>query len=74
MLKRIERSEEEQERVRSQRQARSGGGFGRQSGDTTRFAISEAAPGTYRVVLMVNDMELEEEVTVLKDDWWQERR
>lgn len=74
MLKRIERSEEEQERVRSQRQARSGGGFGRQSGDTTRFAISEAAPGTYRVVLMVNDMEFEEEVTVLKDDWWQERR
>ena len=74
MLKKIERSEEEQDRIREQRQTRSGGGFGRQNGDTTRFAISEATPGTYRAVLRVNGIELEEAVTILKDDWWQERR
>ena len=74
MLKKIERSEEEQDRIREQRQTRSGGGFRRQSGDTTRFSISEATPGTYRVVLRVNDIELEEAVTILKDEWWQERR
>ena len=74
MLKKIERSQEERDRIREQRQTRSGGGFGRQNGDTTRFAISEATPGSYRVVLRVDDMELEEVVTILKDEWWQERR
>ena len=74
MMKKIERSEEEQDRIREQRQTVRSGGFGRQNGDTTRFAISEATPGTYHAVLRVNGMELEEAVTILKDDWWQERR
>ena len=75
MLKKIERSAEEQERIRAERQNQGGGGFrGGQRGDTTRFAISDAAPGTYRVVLSVNGMEIEQSVTILKDEWWQERR
>ena len=76
MVKKIERSAEEQERIRAARenQGGGGGGFGRQRGDTTRFAMSDAAPGTYRVVLSVNGMEMEEHVTILKDEWWQERR
>ena len=74
MLKKIERSAEEQERIRAERQNQGGGGFRRQGGDTTRFDISDAAPGTYRVVLSVNGREMEQEVTILKDEWWQERR
>ena len=74
MLKKIERSAEEQERIRAQRQNQGGGFRGRQRGDTTRFAISDVAPGTYRVVLSVDGMEMEQEVTILQDEWWQERR
>jgi len=76
MLKKIERSPEEQERIRAERQGQGGGGGfqGRQRGDTTRFAISDAGPGTYRVVLSVDGMVMERSVTILQDAWWQERR
>jgi len=54
-----------------------GGGFGRggpSPEERARYAISDAPPGEYRVVLSVNGRQLERSVTLLKDEWWQERR
>ena len=42
--------------------------------DRIRYAISDAAPGEYRVVLSVGGQELESSVTVLQDEWWEGRR
>ena len=39
-----------------------------------QFAISEAVPGDYRIVLSVNGMDYESVVTILKDEWWADRR
>jgi photosystem II stability/assembly factor-like uncharacterized protein len=75
----IERSSEEQARLRGEggnRQQR-GGGFNRggpTAEERARYAISDAAPGTYRVVLSVNGMEHERTIEVLRDEWWSERR
>ena len=78
LLKRIERSEEEQERMRAEGGGRGGGGgFGRggpSPAERARYAISDAPPGDYRVVLSVNGQEHERSVTVLKDEWWADRR
>jgi len=81
LQKRIERSEAEQEAARAQggRGGRGGGGFGGRGGgpsaeDRIRFAFSEAAPGDYRVVLSVNGQEHEQTVTILRDEWWADRR
>ena len=75
----VERSAEEQARLREARSERrqQGGGFNR-GGPTAeergRYAISDAAPGTYRVVLSVNGTEHERMIEVLRDEWWSERR
>jgi photosystem II stability/assembly factor-like uncharacterized protein len=71
----IERSAEEQERMRAETDQ--GGGFGRggpSREDRIRFAISDATPGSYRVVVTVNGTEHEATFDVLPDEWWQERR
>jgi photosystem II stability/assembly factor-like uncharacterized protein len=73
----IERSPEEQERLRSERRGGGGGGggFGRgpSAEDRIRYDISGAAPGRYRVVLTVDGTSHERTVTVMKDEWWAER-
>jgi photosystem II stability/assembly factor-like uncharacterized protein len=79
LQKRIERSAEEQERIREQGVGRGGGGgFGRMGGpsaaDRIRYAFSDAAPGEYRVVLTVDGRSFERHVEVLQDDWWEGRR
>jgi len=78
MLKRVERSAEEQERLRAAGGGGGGGGFGGRGGpspaERRRFAISDAPPGTYRVVLSVDGQEYTRSVTILRDDWWEERR
>jgi len=79
MQKWIERSAAEQERMREARSGQGGGGGGFQRGgpsaaDRIRYAISDAAPGTYRVVLAVNGRDYESSVTILQDEWWEERR
>ncbi len=76
--KRIERSSEEREALREQRGAGGGGGGFRRGGpsaaDRLRFAISDAPPGEYRVVLTVDGRDYESSVEVVKDEWWMERR
>ncbi len=76
----IERPAAEQEALRAEEGQGGGGGggfFGRggpSREDRIRYAISDAAPGTYRVVLSVNGRQLERTVDVLKDEWWEDRR
>lgn len=78
MLKRIERSAEEQERLRAQGN-QGGGGFGGFGGgpsaaERMQYAISDAAPGEYRVVLTVGGRSWERTVEILRDEWWEDRR
>jgi photosystem II stability/assembly factor-like uncharacterized protein len=77
----IERTTAEQERLAAAgdggRGGRGGGGFGRggpSAAERMQFVISDAVPGEYRVVLSANGMDYESTVTVLKDEWWAERR
>lgn len=77
MLKRIERSAEEQERMRESGANQGGGGFGRggpSPAERMRYAISDAPPGEYRVVLSVNGQSFERTIEILRDEWWEERR
>lgn len=78
MLKRIERSPEEQERMRAQGGNQGGGGgFGRggpSPAERMQYAISDATPGEYRVVLTVNGRSFERTVEILRDEWWEDRR
>lgn len=78
MLKRIERSAEEQERMRAQGNQGGGGfgGFGRgpSAAERMQYAISDAAPGEYRVVLTVGGRSWERTVEILRDEWWEDRR
>jgi photosystem II stability/assembly factor-like uncharacterized protein len=86
MDKRLERSPEEIERLRAERRERrerggSGmgrGGHGGRSGvspeDAIRYEFSEAPPGKYRVVMSVDGREIERTASILKDEWWMERR
>jgi photosystem II stability/assembly factor-like uncharacterized protein len=81
MLKRIERTPEEQERRQAAGNGRGGrggggGGFGRggpSAAERAKYEISDALPGDYRVVLSVNGADFERMLTVLKDEWWTER-
>jgi photosystem II stability/assembly factor-like uncharacterized protein len=81
LQKRVERTAAEQERLRAQA-GRGGGGRGGAGGgrggasaeDRIRFAYSDAQPGEYRVVLTVNARQVERRLTVLRDEWWRERR
>jgi hypothetical protein len=74
----IERPAAEQERLRAEsEEGQGGGGFGRggpSREDRIRYAISEAAPGTYRVVLTAAGQRLERTVEVMRDQWWEDRR
>jgi photosystem II stability/assembly factor-like uncharacterized protein len=78
LLRRIERSAEEQERVRAQDGGGGGGGGfgggGPSREERIRYDISDAAPGEYRVVLSVDGREMEESLTLMRDQWWEERR
>lgn len=78
MQKRIERSAAEQERMREARGNQQGGGGFRRGGPSAaerlRYAISDAAPGTYRVVLSAGGRDYESEITILRDEWWEDRR
>jgi photosystem II stability/assembly factor-like uncharacterized protein len=56
----------------AQAQAAGGGGFGGRGGGGGR---GQAAPiGEYRVVMSVGGQQLERRVSILKDEWWMERR
>ena len=85
MDKRIERSEEEIEALRARGGGRGGrgggrGGFGRggrgdgSPEDRLRYEVSNAPIGEYRVVLSVDGQEMERRVSILRDEWWEERR
>jgi photosystem II stability/assembly factor-like uncharacterized protein len=81
MSKRVERTAEEQARLRKQRANRGGGGFGgffRRGGpsaaDRIRYTFSDAPAGDYRVVMTVDGKRFERTATIVKDAWWRERR
>ena len=82
MQKRVERTAAEQERMRAEdgRGGRGGRGRGRggRGGPSAeariRYAFSEAPAGDYRVVMSVDGRELEQTVTILRDEWWRDRR
>jgi photosystem II stability/assembly factor-like uncharacterized protein len=71
----VERSAAEQERLRAEQDA-AAAGAGRDAADEDRirYAVSEALPGEYRVVLSAGGRELEQTLTLLRDEWWMERR
>ena len=77
LTRRIERSAEEQERMREELEE-GGTGFFRRGGpsreERIRYEMSEAPPGDYRVVLSVDGRRFERTLRVLKDEWWEERR
>jgi hypothetical protein len=81
MQKRLERSEAEQERLRAESEARRGGeagGFRGRGGpsreERIRYEFSDAPAGTYRIVMSVDGREYERTVTIVKDEWWRDRR
>jgi hypothetical protein len=81
MQKRLERSEAEQERLRAESEERRGGEFGGFRGrggpsreERIRYAFSDAPDGAYRIVMSVDGREYERTVTILKDEWWRDRR
>jgi photosystem II stability/assembly factor-like uncharacterized protein len=82
MGKRVERSEAEQEGLRSGdggggRGGGGRGGRGRGRGgpprDNVRYAYSSAPDGDYRVVMSVGGQEIARTVSILKDEWWRAR-
>ena len=76
MTRRVERSEEEQARLREQARGGGFGGFGGRGGgvDRVRFAVSPAPPGEYRVVLNVDGETVERNARIIKDEWRSMRR
>ncbi len=78
LTKRVARSASEQERMREQMGSGGGGGGffggGASREERIRYEMSDAPPGTYRVVLSVDGRTFEETVTILKDEWWEGRR
>ena len=73
MEKRIERSTAEQDRLRDD----GGGGRGGRGGaprDNIRYAYSSAPEGQYTVKMSVDGQEQEQNITILKDEWWMDRR
>jgi photosystem II stability/assembly factor-like uncharacterized protein len=82
MQKRLERTAEERASADSGGRGGRGGGFGgRGRGNTgisaedrLRFEFSQAPVGEYRVVMTVGTQTFEHTVSILKDEWWQERR
>lgn len=80
MTRRVERSAAEQERMREEMESGGGGGggfFGRggpSREERIRYEMSDAAPGEYRVVLSVDGRRQERTLTIVMDEWWDERR
>lgn len=80
MEKRIERSAAEQDRLRDDDggdvvdvvvDVAGGGGAPR---DNIRYAYSSAPEGQYTVMMSVDGQEQEQNITILKDEWWMDRR
>jgi hypothetical protein len=81
MNKRIERSQEEIQRIMAQRGGRGGGGGrggqvaqGGQVPDNVRYAYSPAPPGEYRIVMNADGQTAERVVRIIRDEWWLNRR
>jgi len=77
MEKRIERSAAEQDRLRDDDGGGRGGGRGGRGGaprDNIRYAYSSAPEGQYTVIMSVDGQEQEQNITILKDEWWMDRR
>ncbi|MDH3272073.1 MAG: hypothetical protein OEN56_12105 [Gemmatimonadota bacterium] len=79
LMKRVERSADQQERMREQMSGGGGGGGGFGGGgvsreDRIRYEMTEAPPGEYRVVLTVDGRAYERTLALVKDEWWEERR
>jgi len=70
MAKMEERSPEQQEQMRQR-----GSRFGRpMSEDEIRYVSTPAPIGEYTVVMSVNGVEMKRKASILKDEWWMERR
>jgi len=67
MDRRVERSAAEQAELRE----RAGG---RMNENQIRFESSEAPIGEYRFVLTVNGQRMEERASIIRDEWWMQRR
>jgi len=89
MNKRVERTQEQIERMMQEGRGRGGrggagggGGRGGRGGaagrggipDNIRYATSQAPAGEYRVVMTAGAQTLERRVSILADEWWMERR
>jgi len=67
MERRVERSEAEQAEMRER--------FGdRMSEDQIRYASEDAPIGQYRFVLNVDGQRMEAHASILRDEWWMQRR
>ena len=70
MAKMVERTPEEQEQMRQR-----GGRFGRpMTENDIRYTSTPAPLGEYTIVMSVNGMEMKRNASILKDEWWMERR
>jgi hypothetical protein len=70
MDKREERTEQQIEQMR-ERYAR----FGREMDeDQLRYISTEAPVGEYTVVMTAGDITMERKVSILRDQWWMDRR
>jgi photosystem II stability/assembly factor-like uncharacterized protein len=85
MNKRLERSEEQIQQLmargggRGGRGGAGGGQAGRGAGpggipDNVRYETSEAPVGQYRIVMNANGRTMERQVSILRDEWWRDRR
>jgi hypothetical protein len=71
MRKRVERSPAEQARLR---EAAASGGPAAPDEERIRYEFSDAPPGRYRIVMRGGAQELERTLTILREEWWMERR
>ena len=72
MDKREERSPEQIEQMR-ERMARFGG-RGMMTEDQMRFVSAPAPLGEYTIVMSADGQNMKRRVSILRDDWWMERR
>jgi photosystem II stability/assembly factor-like uncharacterized protein len=85
MNKRLERSEQEIQQLMARggggggRGGRGGGQAGRAAGprgipDNVRYQTTPAPIGEYRIVMNANGRTMEQSVSILRDEWWRDRR
>jgi hypothetical protein len=84
MNKRLERSETEIQEMMARGGGRGGrGGGGGQGGRgagpggipaNVRYETSDAPVGEYRIVMNANGRTIERRVSILRDEWWRDRR